>query len=160
MNSTLLGAAVFGVIVGHFKDCRVPMDGGPMDGGTDSSSPLADAAGESGPVEDAPTEAAVSEDSMSDGVGEATTDASPCPPPDVTATPVLCNGTCVDINSDINNCGGCGVRCPRGSGAFSCTRGQCTCLGLSCPSGCFNPQTMCTCGGCPSGTTCRSGRCQ
>lgn len=35
-----------------------------------------------------------------------------------------CNGTCVNLNTDVNNCGGCGNVCAQGA---SCVRGQCQC---------------------------------
>ena len=36
------------------------------------------------------------------------------PPPTCTGTSVLCGETCVDIENDAVNCGGCDVRCPDG----------------------------------------------
>jgi hypothetical protein len=41
-----------------------------------------------------------------------------------------CNNQCVDINSDVNNCGGCGVSCNTAcgnSGGNSCSEGACYC---------------------------------
>ena len=46
-----------------------------------------------------------------------------------------CNGTCVDVNVDATNCGGCGITCPGpksasprhpGGGSPACTAGQCS----------------------------------
>ena len=43
----------------------------------------------------------------------------------------LCNSTCVDINSDPNNCGNCGNTC----GAGTCQAGACMCDGILCSQG-------------------------
>jgi alpha-tubulin suppressor-like RCC1 family protein len=79
-------------------------------------------------------------------------------------TLIECSGACVDTTSDLDNCGGCGVQCPQGSGAPLCLGGQCECIGISCPNGCFDPSDTCTCDnpnlGCPAGTMCQAGPCQ
>ncbi|MEM7609921.1 MAG: hypothetical protein AAF411_31625, partial [Myxococcota bacterium] len=36
-----------------------------------------------------------------------------------------CDGTCTDVNNDVNNCGGCGIQCAAGS---SCELGMCPSL--------------------------------
>ncbi len=44
-----------------------------------------------------------------------------------------CNGTCIDVSSDVRNCGGCGMVCPTGSfGTASCVMGRCQ---LMCTTG-------------------------
>ena len=96
----------------------------------------------------------------------------------------LCDqGTCVDLQSDPDNCGSCGTGCPSGK---SCQSGQCLCTHTTCPPGtsqdpatcqCLCPpgQTSCptgcvdlqsddaNCGACgtvcPSGQSCQSGQC-
>lgn len=52
--------------------------------------------------------------------------------PDITVCgegQVCCNTTCVAIDSDPNNCGGCGVVC---GGNETCTAGECVCGSASC----------------------------
>jgi hypothetical protein len=46
-----------------------------------------------------------------------------------------CNGTCVSIKSDPNNCGACGTSC----GSFPCYHGACGCSlsSTECHSACF-----------------------
>jgi hypothetical protein len=76
-----------------------------------------------------------------------------------------CNNTCVDLMSDISNCGACSYSC--GSGQF-CQQGTCrkTCNTdqTSCPDGCFNissDKDHCgSCGNtCPAGLTCSNNVC-
>jgi hypothetical protein len=43
---------------------------------------------------------------------------------------ICCGGACVDISSDSNNCGGCGVWCIPGS--HTCENFACVCTGLHC----------------------------
>jgi hypothetical protein len=81
-----------------------------------------------------------------------------------------CDGSCVDLIGDPNNCGGCGTKC---MGGFVCNDGGCA---LSCQGGydkcqndagqniCIDPQTNdYNCNGCgnvcPSGTRCEAGVC-
>jgi hypothetical protein len=77
----------------------------------------------------------------------------------------LCSGSCVNTQTDPNNCGGCGVACAAGQ---SCVSGTCT-------TGCGSPATNCAgqcvntsydpnnCGGCgvvcAAGQSCVSGAC-
>jgi hypothetical protein len=44
-----------------------------------------------------------------------------------------CGNTCVDAQTDSNNCGGCGKKCDSGQ---RCTGGSCICDETSCPGGC------------------------
>jgi hypothetical protein len=74
------------------------------------------------------------------------------------------NGCETNVNSDVNNCGGCGVHCPPG---FLCANGSCICqFGQVCFNGTclstfcqfpdqFNPQQCRCCR--PQGVTCISG---
>jgi peroxiredoxin len=78
----------------------------------------------------------------------------------------LCNGTCVNIATDPNNCGACGSKCASGQ---SCQAG--VCFKESCPSGqtlcdgtCVNtatdPNNCGACGSkCASGQSCQAGVC-
>ncbi len=84
-----------------------------------------------------------------------------------------CGGTgrlaCVDISRDSDNCGGCGLVCPRGT---TCNRGVCQCaVGAAyCPNSpgfekCVDvSRDSDNCGGCglacPRGTTCNGGLCE
>jgi len=81
-------------------------------------------------------------------------------------TPNMCGTTCVNTQTDENNCGGCGMPCPDGA---TCEAGDCRC-----PSGsmqCGGENSACTplntnqnCGTCTtmcgSGTTCMGGMCR
>ncbi len=86
------------------------------------------------------------------------TDGSGCSSPSY-----LCPGGCVNLSSDPNNCGSCGITCGAGG---ACTDGTCICVGgLSiCGLGCVNLQTSdSNCGRCGqscfSGATCMAGVC-
>jgi phospholipase C len=75
---------------------------------------------------------------------------------------VHCGGNCVDLQSDANNCGACGVRC----GAGQCAGGACACPGalVTCGGACVDTQSdTANCGGCgnacPNGSGCLAGRC-
>jgi hypothetical protein len=82
-----------------------------------------------------------------------------------------CGMMCVDINADLENCGGCGLACTSGQ---VCNRGtcqilptDCTTQGASCGPGYFcEPTTrVCVAGcrlqaDCPQGGTCSGGRCE
>lgn len=77
---------------------------------------------------------------------------------------------CVDRQTDRNNCGFCGVRCPAG---LDCVMGTCPCpaerpfCATSRPTDCFDPAMHQTdslnCGACgarcPEGAACQAGRC-
>ncbi len=117
------------------------------------------------------------------------------PPPDLTIdattcpmNTVLCDGSCISVDQDRNNCGSCGHVCP---GGFDCSGGQCQCTTVNCGGICCGPNSVClkgqicqACGGnqvvcngnctdltsdsnncnkcgmvCPNGTTCMAGAC-
>jgi len=80
---------------------------------------------------------------------------------------LACDGTCLDVTSDDDNCGACGHTCPSDS---TCTNGVCDCLGddpgyLACGDECTDvlsdPDNCGACGTkCSSPTgTCSSGTC-
>src|SRR5579883_501379 len=97
------------------------------------------------------------------GVCECPGASGPC-----SASQTCCPGTttgCVDLTSDLNNCGACGKPCDS-SAADSCVGGQCQCgsgaecAGLACCGGaCVDPNSdPNNCGGC--GVSCMGGTCQ
>ncbi|HLK11928.1 MAG TPA: hypothetical protein VKW76_11145 [Candidatus Binatia bacterium] len=76
---------------------------------------------------------------------------------------VICGKSCVDVNTDARNCGGCRDVCPPGE---VCTNGTCACGGnLSlCGSRCTDlatdPANCSQCGhACPPGDSCDNGHC-
>ncbi len=74
-----------------------------------------------------------------------------------------CGGNCVDLNTDFNNCGGCGRACPAGtlcqSGSCACSGGLTLC-GTTCVSTQGDSENCGTCGNrCGSGEYCRAGVC-
>ncbi|XP_047342765.1 stigma-specific STIG1-like protein 2 [Impatiens glandulifera] len=61
-----------------------------------------------------------------------------------------CKNRCVDVSSDVNNCGACNIRCPFG---WQCCRGQCVNTN-------FNPRHCGSCQHrCPIGRRCIYGMC-
>lgn len=80
-----------------------------------------------------------------------------CPPGEV-----LCGTACVNLNTDRDNCGACGKRCPSGqrcSGGICCPTGQ-----INCNGACVDIQRdPAHCGGCGKackpGESCQSGQC-
>lgn len=76
----------------------------------------------------------------------------------------FCNGKCIYVTSDPQNCGGCGMACP---GALACINGSC-----GCPGGLSNCADVCvdenvdgnncgSCGAaCVAGFVCSSGTCE
>lgn len=74
-----------------------------------------------------------------------------------------CGGHCVDLNTDFNNCGGCGRTCPTGT---MCQGGSCVCAGgltlcgTTCVSTQGDPENCGSCGNrCDPGQYCRAGVC-
>jgi hypothetical protein len=71
-----------------------------------------------------------------------------CPAPNA-----VCGGTCVNLQTDTNNCGACGSACMANQ---SCISGACACTGLVCNGACVNPNTdNNNCGAC--GNVCAAG---
>lgn len=72
----------------------------------------------------------------------------------------VCSGKCVDVRSDRENCGACGVACFSNQ---TCNAGQCECsAGVACSNGCSNLQSDdLNCGACGSAcpTGCKNGTC-
>ena len=74
---------------------------------------------------------------------------------------MMCNGACVNVQADQNNCGGCGTTC---SGGRTCQNSQC-----ACPSGLLDCNNSCVasdathCGSCvnscSSGEVCNNNAC-
>jgi hypothetical protein len=90
----------------------------------------------------------------------APTDATGCGPAEQS-----CAGACVDVATDVTNCGACGTSCPDGD---VCSVGQCalTCGGgtVKCGATCNDPKTdPSNCGGCGvlcgAGQVCSAGQC-
>jgi hypothetical protein len=96
-------------------------------------------------------------------------DASTCP----ASTPTTCGGMCVDEQTDVDSCGGCGgaFACATGQ---ACVSGQCLGCGTTCPlsrvstyscsaGGCNAAGGACTAAGqgcyCTSNSQCKSGAC-
>lgn len=77
-----------------------------------------------------------------------------------------CDGACVNLRTDVVNCGQCGVTCASELGAGSCINGICGCPEGStrCNDICVNtdrdPLNCGRCGNtCPAGQECRNGSC-
>ena len=94
------------------------------------------------------------------GAGAAVAAACSSPP---TATgcangQTTCGGTCVDLQTDVANCGTCGTHCPPFSGQV-CVAGVCKCPAgyVNCSGTCVNPVSdPFNCGAC--GNTCTAGK--
>lgn len=75
---------------------------------------------------------------------------------------VACGGLCVDTQSDVQNCGGCGIAC---TGAALCSGGVCCgalfdVCGGACVDLTNDPRHCGVCGlACPQGTECSLGAC-
>ena len=75
-----------------------------------------------------------------------------------------CSGRCVNVHTNVNNCGACGHKCPTGqhcaNGVCACPSGETKCSG-QCVSLTNNPRHCGSCGhSCPQGQTCSQGKCQ
>lgn len=86
---------------------------------------------------------------------------NPCGP----GTAIQCNGTCVDVNSDFQNCGSCGNACPsdqvcsHGSCATVCGGGSVRC-GNNCLDLTSDPNNCGSCGNkCAGGQVCSKSTC-
>ncbi|HZS35818.1 MAG TPA: hypothetical protein VFF06_03280 [Polyangia bacterium] len=44
----------------------------------------------------------------------------------------MCSGVCVDLNTNLNNCGACGNDCAQLGAAYRCISGACTCTHVCC----------------------------
>jgi hypothetical protein len=118
---------------------------GGSDGAPDSPT---DSAPDAVPGPDASGDATVNGDGCADGA---------CGTACGTSSPNSCDGSCVNEQSDLHNCGGCGVAC---TGGMTCQAAQCACpQGLvSCSGTCVNEQTDShNCAAC--GHDCRYGAC-
>jgi hypothetical protein len=79
----------------------------------------------------------------------------------------MCKGNCVDVQTDVNNCGACGRACPTSPGlGSSCLNGTCACAqGFTlCNDTCvnlrFDSYNCGTCGNaCDGGSPCRDWIC-
>jgi hypothetical protein len=90
----------------------------------------------------------------------------PAPPSQQSCLPGLtrCGSACVDLGSDLNNCGACGSDCPA---PFSCIEGACRCpgeFGYSCTGVCIDlgsdPANCGSCGNvCGAERSCINGFC-
>src|SRR5205807_2455872 len=79
------------------------------------------------------------------------------------STLTSCSGSCVDTNTDLDNCGGCGIVC---TGGFTCSAGHCVCSPLTAcpgpddcgtiPDGCGG-SVSCGDAGCSAPNTCGGG---
>jgi hypothetical protein len=94
----------------------------------------------------------------SSGDGDGDGNANPCPLPNQ----LLCNGNCIDVMDDDNNCGACGKVCPKNSQDGGCSEGAClpfwgACFQPvvdynNCNEACAAEGRMCVYGGCNSST--------
>ena len=78
-----------------------------------------------------------------------------------TNTQMECNGSCIDIASDSQNCGTCGYVCDTGTicqgSTCVCASGFVSCSGQCVPSNTDHCGTSCA--ACPSGNVCNDGQC-
>lgn len=100
---------------------------------------------------------------LSNGVPACVTDAGYEPPVECSSETIACDGACVDVLSDRNNCGMCGSTC--GVDAL-CVGGECLCGGglTSCEQGCADittdPENCGECGrACDADQVCSGGDC-
>lgn len=76
-----------------------------------------------------------------------------------------CAGKCVDVSTDLNNCGGCGLVC---GGGTTCTGGKCVCppekssiCGMKCVDSKTDVANCGACGkACAAGESCMAGACK
>jgi hypothetical protein len=144
-------------------DGSVLVDGATRDGNVLSDGRVLDGS----PGRDAPNDITVPPDARRDGppVTDAITESG------VNCSPLAaCANVCINLNTDPNNCGGCGNRCP--ASTPSCLNGTCvlTCttdsgpMLTNCSNACANLQTdSMHCGSCSNACTqgeqCTNGAC-
>src|SRR5262245_2253699 len=81
--------------------------------------------------------------------------------PGCTSGQAECNGVCIDVLGDSQNCGMCGFACSAGT---SCQAGECACAAglVECSGACVSSNTdHCgsSCAVCASGGVCNDGQC-
>jgi len=146
---------------------------------SDAGSPATDAgggppdSGDPSPVDaGAPDDASRGDDTRSDGDGSSTADPGADDPDtgepdespsDCSPTEDYCDGRCVDVLSNPDNCGSCGFAC---NDTATCVNGICKCAGgnIRCDGRCVDPTSdddhCFECGNaCPDGQMCENSVC-
>ncbi|MEZ4409604.1 MAG: MXAN_6577-like cysteine-rich protein [Polyangiales bacterium] len=120
-----------------------PLDTGPLDTGPADTGPLDTGPADTGPVDTGPADTG----------------------PMCTASETVCDGRCVDTQTDASHCGACGTPCAAGSACRAgacelvCPAGQTVCAG-ACVTLASDPSHCGACGtACAAGQTCAAGAC-